>query len=98
MLETDADRRNMLLALGGRADIVVKDQQLLGLYSPEPLQMDFDEVRMSGYSHSLQCLSSDVRRYGIEIDDAVSVPDEGDFYVASIGNESGMALIALRKP
>lgn len=96
-METDADRSDMLRALGGRDDIVVRDQPILALYVPEPLRMSFDDAQMSGHSHSLQCLWSDVKRYQFAIDDPVVVPDEGDFYVADIGNEDGMALITLRK-
>jgi hypothetical protein len=98
MLEDDADRRNMLLALGGSPDIVIREQAVLALYDPAPLRVAFDDVQLSGTSHSLQCLWSDVQRYGITTDDAVSVPDVGDFYIADIGNENGMALITLRKP
>lgn len=98
MLETDADRSNTLRALGGRSDITVREQVILALYEPAPLRIAFDDVQMSGSSHSLQCLWSDVQRYGIAIDDAVTVPDVGDFYIADIGNENGMALITLRKP
>jgi len=98
MLETDADRRNMLLALGGSPDVVIREQSILALYDPAPLRVSFDDVQMSGNSHSLQCLWSDVQRYGVSIEDAVTVPNVGDFYVADIGNENGMALITLRKP
>jgi hypothetical protein len=88
----------MLLALGGSEDIIVREQPILGVYNHEPLRVAFDDVQMSAHSHSLQCLWSDVKRYQIAIDDPVTVPDEGDFYIADIGNENGMALIALRKP
>lgn len=97
MLEDDADRRNMLLALGGSPNVVIRDQALLALYDPAPLRVTFDDVQMSGNSHSLQCLWSDAQRYGVSVDDAVTVPDVGDFYIVDIGNENGMALITLRK-
>lgn len=98
MLESDADRRNMLSALGGSPDVTIREQAVLALYEPAPLRVSFDDVQMSGNSHSLQCVWSDIKRYGISVDDAVTVPDVGDFYIADIGNEDGMALITLRKP
>jgi hypothetical protein len=98
MIESDADRRNMLSALGGSSDIIVREQNVLALYEPQPLRVAFDDVQLSSSSHSLQCLWSDVERYGIAIDDPVSVPDVGDFFIADIGNENGMALITLRRP
>jgi hypothetical protein len=98
MFESDADRRNTLLALGGSPDVTIREQAVLALYDPAPLRMSFDDVQLSGNSHSLQCLWSDVKRYSFAIDDAVSVPEAGDFYIADIGNENGMALITLRKP
>jgi len=98
MLESDADRRNMLSALGGSFDITIRGQPVLALYEPAPLRVAFDDVQLSGNSHSLQCLWSDAKRHAFAIDDAVNVPDEGDFYIADIGNENGMALITLREP
>lgn len=97
MLETDADRLNMLRALGG-CPVIVRDQTIFALYEPAPLRQAFDDVQISGNSHSLQCLWSDGQRYEIAVDDPVTVPDVGDFYIADIGNENGMALITLRKP
>ena len=104
MLDSDADRRNMLLALGDSRDpwrspefVIIREQPISAIYDPAALRVSFDDVQMSGNSHSLQCLWSDVQRYSISIDDAVTVPDVGDFYIADIGNENGMALITLRK-
>lgn len=96
-MDTDADRLDVLRALGG-SEVVISEQAVFALYEPAPLRVSFDDVQMSGNSHSLQCLWSDVKRYGFAVDDAVSIPDEGDFYIADIGNENGMALITLRKP
>jgi hypothetical protein len=97
MMETDADRRNMLLALGGSSDITVRGEPITALYSPEPLRVSFDDAQMSGQSHTLQCLWTDAKRFQFAIDDPVAVPGEGDFYVVDIGNEDGMALLTLRK-
>jgi hypothetical protein len=98
MMETDADRRNMLLEFGGSDQVVVGDATIVGLYLTESLRASFDEVRVSGKSHVLQCLMSDVVANGIKQDDRVSVPGKGaDFYVADIHDEDGMALIELRK-
>ena len=97
MLDTDADRLDMLRALGG-SDVVIREQTVFALYDPSPNRIAFDDVQVSANTHTLQCLWSDVKRFGIAIDDMVSVPDEGDLYITDIANDNGMATLTLRVP
>lgn len=97
MIETDADRSDMLRALGGQDDIRIRDVQILALYLQEPQRLTFADSQMSGYSHALRCLWSDVKRHEFTADDQVSIPSEGEFYIGVIENEDGMAVIELRK-
>jgi len=97
-METDADRRAMLLAVGGQKNITVNGATLsVALFTSEPLDLPFDGLRVSTDAPQLACLMSEVRQRDLKNGDAVVVPDEGEFWIADIGNESGLAVIPLRK-
>jgi len=97
-METDADRRNMLLALGGSDQIQAGSARIVGLFLKEPIQRDFDEISVSGEIRVLRCLMSDVREFGIEQEARVTIPgDSSAYYVAEIQDEDGLALLSLRK-
>lgn len=97
-METDADRRNMLLALGGSSAICIRDIEVVGLFDANPQREQFDDVSVSVSRPTLQCLWSDVNTWQFKDGDNVSIPDdETAYYIADIQNDNGLALIELRK-
>ena len=97
MMETDADRLDAIRALGGSDDFLIRGISTTALYLQQPSQSSFDDVRVSGHEHVLHCLWSFAKANQFAIDDSVIVPNEGDFYIADIANEEGMALVVLRR-
>lgn len=98
MIESDADRRNMLLALGGSENVMIDSNRITGLFVSEPIQSAFDEVTVSGRLRSLHCLMSDIKSMGIEADARVEIPgDSNAYFISDIRDEDGMALIELRR-
>jgi len=97
MLESDADRRDMLLAVGGQVDIRVADKPLsIALFTMDPLDLPFEGLRISSTQPFLACLMSEAKRLGLKSGDQVQIPEEAEHYVANITNEAGLAVIELR--
>lgn len=99
-LETDADRRGMLLALGGSEDITVEGRKLsAALFTAEPRVIGFDSITVNTESPALQCCMSEAREMGLTRGQTVVIPGLPDEYVIASGpvNESGMAFMELRK-
>jgi len=98
MLETDADRLNMLRALGGSDDVRVRGIQITGLLDKSPLQSSFEQIEVSTDTVVLHCLMTDVRANGFAQGDSVEYPGDPDtYFVADIQDEAGVAILELRK-
>lgn len=96
-IETDADRLAMLQALGAGPVTIGQGPPIAALFRRQPLESEFDGLRVNGARPFLRALTSDVERLGVKSGDAVDVPGKGAFYVVEIDDESGMAIIGLRQ-
>jgi hypothetical protein len=99
MLETDADRLNILRALDASDGIVIgASPPVTGLFLVESAQADFDEVSVAGKRYTLRCLASDIQSMDLEAEARVSIPgDTASYYVAGVDYEDGLAVLELRK-
>lgn len=98
-LETDADRREMLLALGGSEEITVEGERLsAALFTSEPRGVGFENITISTDSRALFCLTSEVKARSVKQGQTIVVPGVADeLVVADIQDDAGMTLLELRR-
>jgi hypothetical protein len=99
-METDADRSDMLRALGGSDNVIVDGQRLsIALFEDEPRESIFDELRVITTAPTLRCLYSEAKRREIRARQRVEIPGATEFFYVAADpvNEDGLALIELRK-
>lgn len=94
---TDADRLAMLRALGAGDVVIGQGPPITALFRTQPLETDFDGIRVNGVRPTLRALTSDVQRLGVKHGDAVEIPGQRAHYIAEIHDDSGMAFIELRQ-
>jgi hypothetical protein len=76
----------------------IRDTEIEALFLTEALDAPFDNLRVSADRPFLYCLTAEARANGFMPGDAVEVSgQEPVYYIAEIRDESGMALIELRK-